>query len=301
VAQPGTLPRRVLFYEVRRDNHPVRNRRDFDFAEVFGGIGRLPNTLEGRRDRESDEAYISCIVDSANTVRFGRIRRRGLPSRIDDSDHIDNIPLARNGGLFEATHVMYFEPGIIGAEFNFYAPRVSRLGPYIRRKAGVGGIEIVPIIKGDAARDLRRMDRLKKFTMKVAVDAFDGLTERRGFPIFRRIARAAEAPGVETVDVTLSAEQGRNARSLGQSIVDEILGLAAMPRIREVAERAVAEGYRPDATRLEAVDLLDDELVGTRDFIQENLQTHTLDTRHAYETIASVYRDLEPQRYVRRR
>lgn len=51
---------------------------------------------------------------------------------------------------------------------------------------------------------------------------------------------------------------------------------------------------------MEAVDLLDDELVGTRDFIQENLQTHTLDTRHAYETIASVYRDLEPQRYVRR-
>jgi hypothetical protein len=181
VARPGTLSRRVLFYEVFRDGQRVRSRRDFDFAEVFGGIGRLPNTLAGRRDRESEEAYISCIVDSANTVRFGRIRRRGLPSRIDDGDNIDNIPLARNGGLFEATHVMYFEPGIIGAEFNFYAPRVSRLAPYIRRKAGVAGLEIVPIIKGDAARDLGRLDRLKKFTMKVATDAFDSAVNRRRF------------------------------------------------------------------------------------------------------------------------
>jgi len=300
MAQPGTLKRRVLFYQVFRDDRPVRNRRDFDFSAVFETIGRLPNTVEGRRDRESEEAYISCIVDAANTVRFGRIRRRGLPSRIDEADHIDNIPLARNGGLFEATHIMYFEPGIIGAEFNFYAPRVSRLAPYIRRKAGFAGLEIVPIIKGDAARDLRRFDRLKRFTMKVATDAFDAAVNRRRFPIFRRIAQAAEAPGVETVDVTLSAEQGRNARSLGRALVDEVLGLASMPNIREVADRAIAEGYRPDATRIEAVDLLDDELVGTRDFIQENLQTHTLDSRHAYETIASVYRDLEPQRYVRR-
>jgi hypothetical protein len=100
--------------------------------------------------------------------------------------------------------------------------------------------------------------------------------------------------------VTLSAEQGRNAGSFGRGIVAEILGLAGMPNLRDVAQRAVAEGYRPDSTSMEAVDLLDDELVGTRDFIQENLQTHTLDTRHAYETIASVYRDLEPQRYVRR-
>lgn len=300
MARPGTLQRRVLFYQVFRDGEPVRNRRDFDFATIFGHIGALPNTIDGRRDRESDEAYISCIVDSANTVRFGRIRRRGLPSRIDDGDNIDNIPLARNGGLFEATHVMYFEPGIVGAEFNFYAPRVSRLAPYMRRKAGTTGVEIVPIIKGDSARDLQRFDRLKRFTMRVATDAFDTLRTPGRFPIFRRIAHAAEAPGVETVNVTLAAEQGRNAPSLGRAIVNEILGLARMPNVREVADRAVAEGYRAGATRLEAVDILDDELVGTRDFIQENLQTHTLDTRHAYETIATVYRELEPQRYVRR-
>lgn len=294
-----SLQRRVLFYQVFRGGEPVRSSRDFDFANTFARIGALPNTLAGRRERESDEATLSCFVDSANTIRFGRIRGRNLPSRIDDGDTIDNIPLRPNGGLFEVTHLMYFDPGIIGAEFNFYAPRVSRLASYVRAKAAINNLEIVPIIRGDAIRDLRRMERIKRVSFKVATDAFPA-RGRQQFQIFNRIAAAAESPGVETISITLAAEQGRNSPSLGREIVNELLGLAALPNLGELADHATAEGYRRDSTRLELVDLLNDELVGKRDFIRENIRSKTLDSAHAYATISDVFRELEPRSFIQR-
>lgn len=296
MARPRALERRVLFYQVFRGGTPVRSRREFDFTATFAAIGAMANDFNGRRERESDEASLSCFVDSQNTIRFGRIRSRNLPSRID-GERIDNIPVGRDGGLFEVTHLMYFDPGIIGAEFNFYAPRVSRLASYIAAKTAIDNLEILPIAKGDAMSDLQRLDRLHRVNLKVATDALAG--NRQRFQLFNRIANAADAPGVVTIAITLESESGRNSPPLGAEIVNEVLGLARLPNINEVADRFIVDGYRPDATKLEAVDILSDELVGKRDFIQENSRSNTLDRAHAYATIADVFRQLEPRRYVR--
>lgn len=292
----ATLPKRIIFYQVIRRERPVQGPGDFDFETIFARIGGMPFTTEGRELADGADGAITCYPDAPRAVRFGRIRKRNLPSRVDGA-RVDDVPVAPGGGLLETTHVVYFpDHGIIGAEFNFHAPRMSRLAGYIGAKAQVRDVEIVPILKKNAVDDLRRFRSLHSIDLKVATTFPQG---RRRLPLFTAIAEAGAVPGVETVEFRLVAKQGRNY-SLGRSLEREILGLADLPNVAELADKFLVSGYKGDETRLDVVDVLKDELVAVKQFVKESVRGARLDSADAYEKIAQAYRDIEPWRYVGR-
>ena len=62
---------------------------------------------------------------------FCQIRRTGLP-QLEQAGTVSDLKIADNAGLVEAVHVVFFPDNIVGADFNFYGPRLSRLGYYLR-------------------------------------------------------------------------------------------------------------------------------------------------------------------------
>lgn len=96
-----------------------RARSPDDYGEDRGA----PRHLEFYID-EGDEQYLSAIVDRSEPpqrVRFYRIRRRNLPET-EQSGNFADLVLAEQEGLAESIHIVLFDEGVIGSEYNHYGP-----------------------------------------------------------------------------------------------------------------------------------------------------------------------------------
>ena len=53
--------------------------------------------------------------------------------------------------------MVFFSDGLLGAEFNFYGPRPSRLGYYLNKVAGLKEFPVFdPLLRSDVAAQLER-------------------------------------------------------------------------------------------------------------------------------------------------
>lgn len=55
---------------------------------------------------------------------------------VEEAGGLNGLNLTTNQGLYEPIHLQVFANNIIGVEFNFYGPRPSRLGSYLRQAIG---------------------------------------------------------------------------------------------------------------------------------------------------------------------
>ena len=102
-------------------------------------------------------------------IRLGSIRRKDLP-QIETQGEITPLEIPEDSGLLEQTHIMFLGNDIIGCDFNFYGPRVSKLPFYFAEKAvrvAPPLINISPILRKDVQKQLQKMKDLRLFRLKI--------------------------------------------------------------------------------------------------------------------------------------
>ena len=132
---PRKISRKIHFYRallagLDEDGSPT----PFDPATALHHIDQLDFSPEGRY-LDIGDTTLCCWVrraDPPQKFRFGHIRRTGLPLVEIRGGRLDDLEIPDDSGLVEVIHVVVFENGIIGADFNFYGPRVGRLARTIR-------------------------------------------------------------------------------------------------------------------------------------------------------------------------
>lgn len=291
----GEVEKKIIFFRIYVDGNVVARQRDFDFETMIGRVKDLPHTEDGRYLDGGEDSVLSAYVDGQRVLRFGRIRRSNLPL-IVDGEVFEPISVSDNGGIFECCHIVYFPPATIGLEFNFYAPRTGRLAEYLRAKCGFRRqLEFRAVVARDPLETLQRFESLKIVTLKVATDMAPEIRRHRGGPI-SEVIEASAGTGAELIEVVLSAPRGRAQPALGRAIVNGIRGILGIPNVREAIDKLGVKGYFAGQTRLDAVDLLEDELVAKRMFLRENVRGKSLDKEHAYAQIRSAFDEIRPDR-----
>ena len=106
---------------------------------ALDAIDSLPftNDAHGRYEFDADGNALSIRRHNTApnvTLQFGRVRRNGLPM-LEQAGNISDLVLDADAGLLEAIHVVFFPNNIVGAEYNHFGPRVSRLGSYLHEKS----------------------------------------------------------------------------------------------------------------------------------------------------------------------
>ncbi len=294
----GEIEKKIIFFRAYVDGNVITRQRDFDFEALIDRIKDLPHTEDGRYLDGGEDSVLSAYVDGQRTLRFGRIRRSNLPL-IVDGENFGAIPVSDRGGIFECCHIVYFPPATIGLEFNFYAPRTGRLAEYLRAKCGFRRqLEFRAIVARDALETLQRFESLKVVTIKVATDMAPEIRRHRGGPI-SEVIEASSGIGAESIEVILSAPTGRARPALGRAIVNGIRGILGIQNVREAIDKLGVKGYFAGQTRLEAVDLLEDELVAKKVFLRESLRGKSLDKEHAYAQIRNAFDEIRPDRQAR--
>jgi hypothetical protein len=100
-------------------------------------IDKLPWVGTKTRYYKDDAKLMGCWVDSTKMpckIRLGNIRRADFP-QVEEYGEISPLELSENSGLVDHTHIVFLGDDIIGCDYNYQGPRITRLAYYLSEKA----------------------------------------------------------------------------------------------------------------------------------------------------------------------
>lgn len=292
-----TLERKILFYRIDTGSDAHGRPRNFNLSSVLQHIETLQfsDDAQGRYLAADDGNRVCCWVDECSDngkVRVGTVRRSGLPL-VEKSGILTDLPLPMVAGLAEQTHVVFFDGGIIGAEFNFYGPRVSRLAAYFREKAPGVSVPVAfePLIRRDVTEQLERLSDVRLFQLRIRksyAEKIAGIDENLG----AAFAAAAKVSDADEIEILLSPPRYSRA-GIGKQLLNTVKRLVSLGGIHEQAQKLQIRGFDTKNRQIELVDLLSDKLIVRKEIIRQGSRSRALDSESAYAAIQSAYSEVQ--------
>lgn len=286
-----TVERSIFFYRANigygEDNLPI----PFDPEPALNVIQALVSTPDWYE--EEDEGSALCLFPLVGhheypMARFGRVRRSGLP-QVERAGKVSDLNIAEDQGLLESIHVVFLPDNVVGAEYNHYGPRVSRLGPYLHRKSegAVPMVGISPVLRGDASKQLDNLQELHLLEMSVLPSTVETI-EQAHQPVGAALRAMAEIPGkAKTLQLILSPDEP----GLLDNVKAPLKELLNNQIFRDGAKRLRGKGRPIGGGKLEPFDLLNDDITAKRAMMLVNPRGRALDTDAAFATIVEAYEE----------
>ena len=301
----NTLERKIHFYRADIGNDAGGRPFPFDPAPALERIKDLPftNDESGRYLFEPDGNAL-CVVDYSDSdnqrIRFCRVRRTGLP-QLERAGNISDLDIAPDTGLLEAVHVVFFPDNVVGAEYNHFGPRVSRLGSYLSEKSGnelrpltsrneLQPLTFRPLFRPDAAEQLDRLTDLRslEFSVSPAYTSIVRQAEPSLADAFDANARVLEEPKI----VRLLLIEKENQSGFLNKMRNPLKRLVTDDAIHENSDRLQVKGRCEDTGRVETINLLNDMLISPEQIVRLNERGRALDPESAFQAIREAYERL---------
>jgi hypothetical protein len=290
------VQRKIYFYRVDAGSDEAGHPIPYDPTPALNRIRALPFRLglEGNYWDGPDDSVTCCWVDEPTApqrLRLGDVRRRYLP-RVEAQGVLSDLTIPPGSGIAEEIHVVFFPDNIVGSEFNFYGPRISRLRRYLAVKtsdvARVPYFE--PLLRRDVTEKIDALEDVRLFQLKIRrswVDAVRAADQDLG-AAFDAAARAGEA---EEVEIVLKS-RAYSREPIAERLLQTARRLVGVEEVRSEAARFQLRGENAHTGRVETIDLLTDKLISSQQIVLASEQTRSLDSRSAYAAINRAYREL---------
>ena len=129
--------RNIHFYKLASSNVSDDRYADkVDIQEIFNTLISIETDMSNNFLSIDDEHDLAIWIVNEQfpfMLIFGKIRKKGFP-RLVNGLKIRDLNLARNTGLVEMSHMIFWDNGIVGVEYNHYGPKVSKFEEYIKDK-----------------------------------------------------------------------------------------------------------------------------------------------------------------------
>ncbi len=296
---PGKAPpaseRNIYFYRANAGLQPSGQPVAVNLSSALRKLNTLACVDGGRYRPHEDDSVVCSWVDSIpeQRMRLATIRRSGLPL-IEEAGDLTGLSLASNQGLYEPIHIQMFPNNILGVEFNFYGPRPSRLGSYLRQVTGprtCPAFTLDPLLRQDVLTQVNRLQEVRVLELAIVPSYAEVVAEadRNLGAAFRAAARVGSP---RLIALKLSPEpHGRSW--LGSRVRGAVRALAGRPDVRENANTFKVTGLDEQTERVEAVDVLRDQLVASKRIVRLNPRSRALDDDAAYSAIEEAYSELK--------
>jgi hypothetical protein len=293
-----TLERKIHFYRVAAGVDEGGRPLAFDPTPALTAIERLP-FADGRGGRYLPDAEGNAIcvwregASRLPSLRFCLIRRTGLP-QLEEAGTVSDLNIATNAGLLEPVHVVVFPYNIVGADFNFYGPRLSRLGYYLHVQSGeaVPQVFFDPLLRQDVARELDHLTELRLFDLRVKTSYIE--TVRRADASLGD-AFAANAhvldDDVEELEVVMKPTKNGRHGAL-RRLLGPLKALARGPELRENTQRVQVRGKHDETGRVEMIDLLRDHIIANKQVLRLGRRSRAVEAGSAFEAIRAAHDEL---------
>jgi hypothetical protein len=284
---PNVAERKIYFHKALVDDEP-------DFVLDRDGIVTAIQDIRGTPQfyvDEGDETFLCAVVDRPNPphrIRLYRVRRRNLPE-IEGDGNFGDLPLNEREGLAESIHIILFEDGVIGSEYNHYGPRITTFAQFAADRCG-SDFRLRQFVRSDVIGQILAMAEIRRFRVKVSPAGLAAL--QAGGVTLNGAADATDLfRDGRYVELVWGAEPGdQRFRDRVKRIFRDLRNSGLDPTA--VIESAQVYGRAAPDDALEELDLLRDRLVITREIEKESPRYRTLDTGAAYGAVEDVYGEI---------
>ena len=293
---PNTAERSVYFYRLNVGTTAAGEHKAFPVVQVLEHLSGLEYVDRLVEPDRPDMPTALAIVDRAaasGRMRLAHVRREGLP-QIEEAGRLRDLEIPEHAGLVEVVHLKFFPHNILGALFNFFGPRPTRLAHYLMNTAD--GIcprpfRVEPLLRQDAAERLADMRELRVLNLRVQRTYADELQAALGANTVGAALRGMlEVGGVEDAQLVIRASRKRDGH-LPNQILAGLRRLARRPDLREGVSQFKVKGRNADGL-LEQLDILRDDFLLKKRVPLAHQRGRALDTEAAYDAIVSAHREL---------
>lgn len=300
-SQPATLERKIYFYRIDAGTDDAGRPVTFDPLPVLNRIASLPfeESRTGRYLRDEEGNALVAFPDLkqfGHALRFGHVRRVGLP-QLERAGTVLDLKIAEDEGLLETVHIKFFADNLVGSEFNFYAPRISRLGGYLQEKmpAVPTNLQFIPLLRQDIAAQLNNLEDIRLFKLKIRPSYSDAVrqADKSLGDAFAANAKILDGSCAE-IELSLIPEREQRTWALSR-LAKPIKALVTRPDFRENAEVCQIRGFNRLIGKVDTVDLLHDQLISNKQVLRLNARSRALSAASAYDAIDNAYAELKSE------
>jgi hypothetical protein len=290
----NTIGRNVYFFRIEATDHDGA-ATPFDAKQAFAHLKRLPFSDAGLYRDNGDGSTNAVWVDKLTPplIRYGIVRRDGLPT-VERAGNLSALPIAAGDGLCEPIHAAFFDNGIVGAEFNFYGPRLAGLAHYLKEKVPAGMISdhlrFGMLLKKDPMAILNRIALLKVLDLKIKASDLDELKRLDGVNPFASFDAAAEFGKPDTIEVVLKAGRKRDAGLSAQ--VENFIRKMITKKKLDLTQSFHVGGPDTETGRRVTFDLLKENIVTQTQMLLLDGRSRAVQTSSAYQKIREAYDEI---------
>lgn len=295
MATSNTVERKVYFYRARLEQaDDAFTVSPFNSRATCDAVSRLQFVSGDRYLRFNDGDSLAVWPKQTSTrsrLIIGSLRSSGLPE-LEQDGQFKKLEVSDTEKIAEKTHVVFFENNIVGVEFNYYGPRVSRLSHYLRAK-GMAKVEFDPLLNRDVQDQLKHLQDVRVLDLRLRRDGLDLLREgQESLPAaLRGLSEKVDAPVVELI----LRQPPRSRKAFGSAMLDFVKTLAGMPQTREAAGLFRVKGMDDRTKRVSEFDLLEDKFVSRRTVPKEGTKHRVINSDSMFSEIESAYAELRLQ------
>lgn len=281
------VARSIYFYKVEMHKGEWSRKEVLEELDALTGDDRL---LELGSD-DYAWAKIDHIPKAKGfgRLRFFRDRRANLPG-MSKGTEITELPIPEDAGVVEPTHVILGGGGLIAAEYNHFAPRItSQFALLLRERLGYE-LSIGTLVLGDIIEQLDRLEgvQLLEFSLVSTPELEEEL--RNTGPFGDAAVSLSRVDDGKRLNLRLSGD--KDSDSWGAQAVAFAKRLLGLPAREEVTRVLRVTGYDPASENVEVVDLLKQKLVRKVEMERSNPRCKALDVASAYQHIEEAIREV---------
>jgi hypothetical protein len=291
----GTTERTIHFYRIHAGSGSS-GEAPFPTAAVLKHVENLDYTERFLPAQADNQPGLYCWVDKAGPsghLKFANVRREGFP-QVEQAGALSDLEIPDGSGLVEVVHVGFFSGNVIGAAFNFYGPRPSRLAPYLQRMAP--GIcppcRVTPLLRGDVADRLDRMDDIKVLDLRVYAP-YIATIRRASSTLANALDQLHSVGQAQEVELVLRPKRYSRTERLAHGVLTIVRRLVRQPELREAVSKLTVRGTVDGV--LEEIDVLADALLLKERIALEHKGTRALNDDSAYGAIREAHRKLRAE------
>lgn len=287
------IERKIHFYRAHVGADDSGKPLRFEPTKAFAHIDSLPFDTEGRYLTNEDKTF--CLwVDKASSfhkLRFSYIRHSGLP-QLERAGQLSDLTIPKNSGLAETVHIMTFPNNIVGADFNFYGPRLNRLSSYLQIKVAalLPPVSFEPLIRLDAIDQLNKLEDIRLFQLKVRKSYAERIAQVDA-GLGAAFDAAAQVGDTDEVEIILRPRK-YSQRSLGKYVFGLVKKLALTESLRTEASKFQVRGRSAETGYSEKVDILSDQLIAKVQVMRVSDRGRALDSQSVYGAIQQAHESL---------
>jgi len=293
-----TIDRKIHFFQISAKPTNGLNLSSAELLQhAFEHINDLEfNSGESGRYLKIDGTKSQSIVVNSNNgsikAKIGTRRTGGLPS-IENKGEEKPLDLKEDDSLFEPSHFIIFENGILGMEYNFFGPRAGSVRKYlIELVQNISHVYLKELYKDDASGVIASLSEIYKMEITAYADGIDrfGQLDKSLQDCFRACKKTSE--GMEKISIELWSD-ARNELGMNISFKDKLANWLRVKENRDVVQNFKVQGVEFDTENASYFDLLEDKFVSKKTLLKQDSSHKTVKSSSAYASIQEAYDELK--------